>query len=171
MKNILFFILLTVFSCQNKTETQKDTNTSETVYYLVRHAEKETNDATNKNPELTEEGEARAKKLAHYFKTIDLEAIYSTNYIRTVETAVPTAKQKRLEIKTYTPNRVNFDSFKAETKGQKVLIVGHSNSTPQFVNSLIEKEVYTSLDESVYNALFIVTIKGDKITHQQTTLN
>lgn len=171
MKNILFIIVLLVFSCKNEAEQKKETATTETTYYFIRHAEKDKSDPTNKNPSLTKEGKLRAQNWANYFKTINLDAVYSTNYIRTMQTATPTAKEKQLDIKNYEPKQEYYQAFKAQNKGKNVLVVGHSNTTPQFVNAVINQNVYKDIDETENNNLFIVTINKDKLTHKKTKVN
>ncbi len=42
-----------------------------------------------------------------------------------------------------------------------VLIVGHSNSTPNFVNGLLEVKTYKQIDESNNANLYIVTLSED----------
>ena len=67
------------------------TSDETTTYYLIRHAEKDRTDNTNRNPHLNPEGEKRAQNWSTYFKDIKLDAVYSTNYNRTIQTATPTA--------------------------------------------------------------------------------
>lgn len=82
----LFLFIFIVFNSCTSDET--------TTYYLIRHAEKDRTDTSNKNPNLNLEGLERAKKWASYFKNIELDAVYSTNYNRTQQTATPTAEGK-----------------------------------------------------------------------------
>ena len=93
---------------------------------------------------MNKKGLERAKRWAEYFKNIDLDAVYSTNYKRTMQTATPTAESKKLEIKIYSPRRMYDSIFQKETKGKSVLVVGHSNTTPFFVNEILgEKNIKT----------------------------
>ena len=58
-----------------------------------------------------------------------------------------------------------YDSiFVQETKGKSVLVVGHSNTTPVFVNSIIGVKKYNNMDDNDNASLYIVTIIGDKKT-------
>ena len=91
-KNILLvFSLLLVFNCfAQKAEASKESETPEvTVYYLIRHAEKDRSDKKNKNPELTKQGNNRAAYWASVFKEVPFDAVYSTDYNRTIQTATP----------------------------------------------------------------------------------
>ena len=158
MKKILFLIILTfsLITACSKDET--------TTYYLIRHAEKVRIDNTNRNPNLNKNGQERAEKWANRFKNVPFDAIYSTNYNRTIQTATPTAESKNLEIQTYNPSKMYDSIFKQATKGKTVLIVGHSNTTPIFVNKILEEEKYQFMDDNNNASLYIVTITGDKKT-------
>ncbi|WP_052158183.1 SixA phosphatase family protein [Lacinutrix jangbogonensis] len=161
MKKLLLIILLFVcFGCKNTSEEKTDTTT----YYLIRHAEKDKSDPSNKNPKLIEKGLKRAKNWSNHFKKVDFDAIYSTNYKRTIETALPTATHQDLEITSYNPRTLDIKAFLEKTKNQTVLIVGHSNSTPAFVNKMIGEEKYDTIDETINSKLFMVTINKGKTT-------
>ncbi|MFK7748840.1 MAG: histidine phosphatase family protein [Kordia sp.] len=173
-KNIIFVLsLFLVVNCfaQEKKEITTASDTDTSVYYLIRHAEKDRSDKSNKNPELTKQGHNRATYWADVFKKVPFDAVYSTNYNRTLQTAKPTADSHELEIKTYNPFGVKMNKFLKETKGQTVLIVGHSNTTPAFVNRLINKETYENIDDNNNGNLYIVTISGESKTVQLLTVN
>jgi len=162
MKKLLLIIVLCVcFGCKNTSE-EKNTST----YYFIRHAEKDKSDPKQKDPILIEKGKKRAENWSKHFKNINLDAIYSTNYIRTRETALPTATAKKLFIIPYDPKTLDITTFLEKTKNQTVLVVGHSNTTPNFVNSIIGEKKYESIDETINSKLFIVTIKDGEITHE-----
>ena len=175
MKKLIFiFFSIILISCeesQRKSGTQVKTDTQTTVYYLIRHAEKDTLNPKDPDPPLTDKGRKRAEKWAEIFKDIKFDAIYSTDFNRTRLTAEPSAKSNNLNIILYKPNDINIDTFKSETKGKTILIVGHSNSTPKFTNNLLDKKIYKQLDESVYGNLYIVTIIGNKANSQLLQIN
>jgi len=157
MKKILFlFFFASVFSACTSNET--------TTYYLIRHAEKDRTDKTNRNPNLNDKGLERAKKWANYFDSIDLDAIYSTNYNRTMQTAQPTADSKYLKIVNYDPRKMYDSIFQIYTKGKQVLIVGHSNTTPVFVNKILGEKKYEWMKDDDNSSLFIVTVSKNKKT-------
>jgi phosphohistidine phosphatase SixA len=131
-----------------------------TCYYLIRHAEKDRSDPTNKNPHLTEAGFKRADKWSTVFNNVHFDAIYSTDYFRTKETAAPTAKAKNLDIKIYDPKRMDISAFLTETKGKTVLIVGHSNTTPALANEILGNETYQHIEDTNNANLYIITINN-----------
>jgi hypothetical protein len=61
-------------------------------------------------------------------------------------------------VKYYDPNTVDIEQFKAENEGLNVLVVGHSNTTPAFVNKVIGVEKYNAMDDDDNSSLFIVRI-------------
>jgi bisphosphoglycerate-dependent phosphoglycerate mutase len=52
--------------------------------------------------------------------------------------------------------------FKSATQGKTVFVVGHSNTTPVFVNKIIGENKYQNMDDKDNASLYIVTITGDK---------
>lgn len=134
-----------------------------TTYYFIRHAEKVD---SSQNPDLSEKGLKRAELWNTIFSKVDFDEIYSTDYKRTIQTASPTATTKKIEIKLYNPKTINIDSFKKETLGKKVLIVGHSNTTPKFVNDIINKQSFSDIEDETFGNLYIVTLVDNTISYQ-----
>lgn len=159
-KNLILFIFLMSII----TLSAQETNYKSTTYYLIRHAEKVRSDATDKNPDLNEMGHQRAQKWKKTFQYIDFQAIYSTDFIRTLKTAMPISLERNLEIKIYHPTKIDFEAFKKETLSKNVLIIGHSNSIPQFVNKLINQEKYKEIVDDEFSHLYIITIKENQIS-------
>ena len=159
MKNIAFFLFIALYSLNIQSQ-----NSEITTYYFIRHAEKVTKDKTNNNPELSKKGNKRAKEWSEIFENIKFDAIYSTNYFRTLQTAQPTARKNNLEIQFYNPRELVSQDFQVKTKGKTILVVGHSNTTPAFVNKILNNNKYSTINENVYGNLYIVTLtKTDKI--------
>ncbi|MEM9076596.1 MAG: phosphoglycerate mutase family protein [Bacteroidota bacterium] len=156
---LVFALLLTFIGCK---EEPKDPVIS--TFYLIRHAEKDRTNPENTDPELNQDGLNRALKWAEVFDPIELDAIYSTNYERTTMTAAPASIKKEIEIEFYDPGAVDIESFKENHKGQNVLIVGHSNTTPVFVNQLLGEDKYSQMDDDDNSSLFIVRFIDDNIT-------
>jgi broad specificity phosphatase PhoE len=156
MKQLILIIAL-FFSIN--TFSQETTN-----YFFIRHAEKNRTDKANKNPNLTEKGNLRAIYWSEVFNSVKFDAVYSTNYNRTIQTAKPTAQKNNLEIQFYNPRDLYSADFQKQTKGKTVLIVGHSNTTPTFVNKVIGEEKYAQIDDSNNSNLYIVTISDKAIS-------
>ncbi len=128
-----------------------------TTFYIVRHAEKE----SGRNPNLTAAGKIRAKTLAQLLRSVELSAVYSTHYCRTVLTAQPVAHAASLPVQilktatdpsleTCKPGIGNHTAtlvqgslspkFVADVlskhRGKNVLLVRHSNTVPTLVAAL-----------------------------------
>lgn len=166
MKKLIFIFALSLLSvvsyAQETKEEQKKPEV--TTYYFIRHAEKQRQNPNDKDPSLTFEGYKRADKWKEIFQYIPLNAVYSTDYTRTKLTAKPTAVSKNLPIRVYDPRNMYTESFQYNTKGQSVLIVGHSNTTPAFVNKVLGINKYKQIDDNNNSNLYIVTIIDGKAT-------
>ena len=145
-------VLLVILFCSLSSFAQEVS-----AYYLVRHAEKDRSDKTNSNPKLTEEGKQRAAKWSTVFRDVAFDAVYSTNYLRTTATAQPTVTAQGLEIQFYNPSELFSKEFQQATMGKTVLVVGHSNTTPQFVNAILGAERYSDIQDDNNANLYIVT--------------
>lgn len=155
---LLSFLFIGSFNISKLGAQEKETIST---YYLIRHTEKVTTDKSNRDPELNSIGKEHALHWAETLKTVAFDAIYSTDYIRTQNTAAPIAQQQGLPILPYNPRILFNAEFQRATKGKTVLIVGHSNSTPAFVNAMLGKKKFTALSEDDYNSLFIVSKQGE----------
>lgn len=174
MFNLVLLLIGMMCSCLNpdpKSESMQDQDTSETTYYLIRHAEKDRSNSSNPDPELNSEGVQRAEKWAKVLKDVDFDAVYSTDYKRTVSTAKPVADKNDLEIQLYDPNDLYSKEFQKATKGKTVLVVGHSNTTPKLANAMLKKEKYKDIDDSENGALFIVTINENQAESKVLYIN
>ena len=154
MKNYFLFLFLVVqlSFAQNKTTT----------IYFIRHAEKVD---ISKNPDLSTFGLDRAAHWNEIFSDIPFDAIYSTDFTRTKQTAAPTATNKKIDITLYVAKNIDFQKFKTDNLGKTVLVVGHSNTIPDFVNKLINQEKYSNIEDKTFGNLYIVTLNGDLINH------
>ncbi len=168
MNKITLLTLIGIFVLQ-PLKAQKDT--SQTTYYLIRHAEKLRTNPSESDPDLSAIGILRAHKWNEVFKYIAFDEIYSTNYKRTINTSKPIADKHQLTIKTYNSKTIDYKLFKESTQYKTVLIVGHSNTIPDFVNALIEDKKYVEIDDSNNSNLYIVTIKNGHIAHVLIHIN
>lgn len=173
--SLLLIVCLSLPSCSQakKNEVIKKVEDSPiTTYYLIRHAEKVRNNKNNQNPHLTREGKLRAKKWANtVLKDVKFDAVYSTDFHRTKNTAEPTARKHKLDLVMYDPMSMDMEAFKNETSGKTVLIVGHSNTTPMMVNKLIGENKYDEINDSEFGTLFKVTIKDGVATEEMSVIN
>lgn len=192
MRIILGFIILILCACQPKEisttgkyikNIDKNTvlfedgsklvldhcKTCKTVY-LTRHAEKDT--IPTKNPILSKEGYKRSHTLAQIFKSTRLDAVYSTLYNRTMHTVDSLTTMKGISTKIYQPKdlkSLSKELLSINNNINKILISGHSNTTPAFASTLMGKKQFEQgFDESDYDNLLIVNVntKGEKTLYQ-----
>ena len=166
MSNNFFIILLgfiLIISCQDNLIRDKQ---KETIFYLIRHAEKDRSNPDNKDPILTSEGIKRANHWASYFDTIQLNSIYTTDYIRTKQTIFPVSKLKQITPKIYSVDELDINQFIRSNHGKRVLISGHSNTTPAMVNKLIGESKYSDMSDSDNKSLYVVNIINSKVKVQ-----
>jgi len=158
-KNIIFGIIFLFFLTSIlQGSSLPDEEKSLTTIFLVRHAEK-AQDSTS-DPPLTPGGKARAQELAYILKYVPLDAVYSTPYKRTQQTALPTAEAHSLQVNSY--NLEEEESFLqnilSKHAGGNVLIIGHSNTVPVLANHLSGSTQFPPLDESTYDNIFVVSV-------------
>lgn len=125
--------------------------------YLVRHSEKDVASANPADPPLTPCGEQRSEHLSTFLSEVPLDAVYSTDYTRTQNTAQPTAKSKELDIQEYDPQDLESFARLLIASKQDALVVGHSNTTGVLAGLLVNEEI-GAFDESIYNRVYQVVI-------------
>ena len=158
-------IVLTIFLVFSIPENDCST------FYLIRHAEKERINKSERDPKLNEKGIIRALNWKDYFIDKDISKIYSTNYKRTLETVKPIEEAIGLTAILYSPSNIDYKNFILSNKGEKVLIVGHSNTIPGFVNELINDQVYSQIDDLNNSNLYIVSLCESNISHRLIKVN
>ena len=136
-------------------------------FYFIRHAEKDRSDDQNADPELTQTGLGRAMHWAEILKDVELDAIYSTDYQRTAMTASPTSVKQDVDVQYYDPRNMDIDQFRVDNLNKTVLVVGHSNTTPNFVNQMLGEEKYAAMDDTDNGSVFLVQIVNGTATSQR----
>ena len=148
-------------------QAQSPTDSKVSSFYFIRHAEKDTSNPADRDPDLVMEGVLRAARWSSIFNRIDFDIIYTTDYKRTRNTALPIAEQKKLPLTFYSPNGFDSVDFVKNNFGKTVLIVGHSNTVPAMVNALIGGKQYKQIKEINYTNLYIINItESGEIIHQ-----
>ena len=142
-----------------------------TEFFLIRHAEKDRSDLENKNPNLNEKGKLRALKWVEILDGINFDKIYSTNYNRTIQTVSPISKKLNIDVSIYSPSALSYKDFILKNYGNKVLVVGHSNTIPGFVNGLINEKVYEQINDLNNSNLYTVTICDETVVHNLLYIN
>jgi len=158
-------LLLTIFLVFSIPENDCST------FYLIRHAEKVRTNKSERDPKLNEKGILRALNWKEYFLDKDITKIYSTNYKRTLETVKPFQEAIGLATILYSPSSIDYKDFISSNKGEIVLVVGHSNTIPNFVNELINDQVYAQIDDLNNSNLYIVNLCESSVSHRLIKVN
>ncbi|MDZ7881142.1 MAG: phosphoglycerate mutase family protein [Saprospiraceae bacterium] len=141
-----------------KIEGFKDTAT--TIFFLVRHAEKDT--TAGVDADLIGTGRGRAEALVKIFKKIKISGVYSTSTPRTRHTAEPLAKFKRRPVDIYDVKKQDelVKKLIARGGGRRYFIVGHSNTVPKLALQILGgNKTAENIPESEYSRLYIVSAK------------
>jgi broad specificity phosphatase PhoE len=132
-----------------------------TTVYIVRHAEKSARRPGDPDPDISDDGQRRAKELAKRLGGVGITAIIATQFKRTQETAQPLASAAGL-----TPEIIPAgDNYHAEAvaaavmrhRGGKILVVGHSLTIGPIIAALGGPYV-PNLCDTEYSNLFVMYI-------------
>ena len=136
-----------------------------TTVILVRHAEKDSA-VSPTDPPLTQAGGERAEELARILRDSGITAIFVTPYQRTRDTARPVAALLGLEPQLLQVGKTlaadTAALIREKHAGQTVLVVGHSNSTPELARALGAPDVPNIADPWEFDNIFVVTLRGDQ---------
>lgn len=149
----LFLLILTLQSCGSLK------NKGIYTIYLVRHSEKEVSASMyGSDPPLTPCGKKRSESLSNFLKDVPIEVIYSTDYTRTKNTALPTAQSKGLDIQQYDGETLEEFSKLLLRRKQDALVVGHSNTTGVLAGLLTGQEI-GEFDLDIYDRIYQVSLR------------
>ena len=133
-----------------------------TTIIFVRHAEKTA--TPTDDPDLSEAGRRRVAELTRQLADADVvagvDAIYSTPYKRTMETARPLAEALDLPIYRYDPddNEAVLETILKEHKGKIILVVGHSDTIPGLIADLGASKKVPPIDDMEYDNIYVISI-------------
>jgi len=134
--------------------------------FVVRHAEK-ASDSNEAGVPLSQAGQARAKRLAAILGKTGVTAIYSTDTVRTLDTAKPLARALRITVRKYEArDAAGNPDLKPLAKLLKtahardvVLVVGHSDTVPPLLKALGCAEP-VEIPADRFDNLFVVVPSG-----------
>jgi phosphohistidine phosphatase SixA len=135
---------------------------STTTVVIVRHAEKEL--GTIEDPPLSQAGEQRAQLLARMFgerETVGrIDAIFASDTRRSQRTAAPLADRLGVAITTVDAKDVEglARRIRQSHRGQRVLVIGHSNTVPEIVRALDGGASVPPIGDDDYSQMYVVTI-------------
>jgi 2,3-bisphosphoglycerate-dependent phosphoglycerate mutase len=133
-----------------------------TTIIFVRHAEKAAELADD--PGLSEAGKRRVAELTRQLKDADvvagIDAVYSTPFRRSQETAQPVADALDLPINTYDPADTEevLERILKKHKGKIILVVAHSNTVPVLIANLGASKKVPPIEDDEYDNIYIISI-------------
>jgi broad specificity phosphatase PhoE len=133
---------------------------AQSTIFVSRHADRE---APEPDPPLTAKGRCQAEALAGLLADAKIKHIYTTELIRTQQTAAPTAR-----LSGVTPvvvAQTDFDGLIAHVRatakaGESTLVVGHRGTVPRIVKALSGQDI-PPLASDEYTRLIAVTLFPD----------
>ena len=152
-KNLIIILIILGFQFNVVAQSNNETFT----IYLVRHSEKDLTSNNYSDPPLTDCGEQRSKNLSDFLTDIDLGAVYSTDYNRTKNTALPTAVSKGLDVKKYNAQELEVFSKLIMDRRQDALVVGHSNTTGVLAGLLVGEDI-GEFGLDIYDRIYQVVV-------------
>jgi broad specificity phosphatase PhoE len=136
----------------------------ETVVYLVRHAEKATENPAD--PELSTRGYERADSLASQLKEAGVNVVITTHLKRTILTARPLARLRGVTpeiVLATSPTAAHIDSVVAAVRrhpGGTILVVGHSNTIGHIARKLGGDNLGDLCDHEYSNLIILSMPRG-----------
>ena len=133
-----------------------------TTVIFVRHAEKMT--MPEDDPGLSPAGERRVAELTRQLVDADvvagIDAVYSTPFRRTEETARPMADALGLPLNSYdaADTEAIMEHIVRQHKGKIILVVGHSNTLPALIGNMGASKKVPEIAENEYDNIYIVSI-------------
>ena len=133
-----------------------------TTVMFVRHADKAESGGTD--PGLSAKGRQRANLLADVLGDVDVvasvDAIYTTQYQRTRQTAAPLAERLGIPINVADAGDGErlVNEILRDHKGEIVLVVAHSNTIAPMIEELHGSKKLPEWPDNDFDELYIVTI-------------
>ena len=128
--------------------------------FVLRHAEKAAEPKAD--PVLSEEGVARAERLAKLLAKSGVSHLYSSEFQRTQQTLAPLslATGVKVSIGKAADRGALVSAVETLPRGSVIALAGHSNTVPQLVNALTGGQAEFALTQAEYDRLFVITPWG-----------
>ena len=144
-------------AAENMNNSRIDQNPGDFILYLVRHAEKA---AGGFDPGLTDFGRTRAEFMADWYSGKNVQAVWSSEFRRTRNTAKPLADRLGLNIQVYDPRNQATLVEQLLAAEVNAVVVGHSNTVPELAALLCRCEVVPMSDTDYERSFAIIFQSG-----------
>jgi phosphohistidine phosphatase SixA len=163
-KTLLFFSVSSVLLTSNYASAVE----GEILVTLVRHADISM-PARERDPDLAPAGTDRAAVLGDIVRERHVDAVFSTEYLRTRHTAEIAAVRAGAIAKVFGATHQGdlISEIKDNYVGKSVLIVGHSNTVPAIIEALGGPSL-PNIDEAEFDNIFQVKIIGSHVEFVQS---
>jgi phosphohistidine phosphatase SixA len=165
--HLFLYILLAWGFLLNNVQAAEDKSFS---IYLVRHAEKN----SGQPGDITACGKQRAEDLIEVLRSVDIDAIYSTDVLRSTSTAKPIASQRQLKVEIYDRSKLEEFSRQLLQQQKNAVVVGHLNTTPM-LTGFMSGNNYKMIKGDDYSRIYQVVVIGGQthvsILHQSFECN
>lgn len=127
---------------------------------LVRHAEKAAE--PKEDPSLTEEGAARAKRLADMLAKSGVTHVFASEYQRTQQTVALLSVSAGVNVQVVPARAPDalLSALDSLPRGSVAVVAGHSNTVPLLVEKLTGGQSKLKIEDTEYDRLFVVTQWG-----------
>lgn len=127
---------------------------------LVRHAEKAAE--PREDPNLSEAGAERAKRLSDMFAKSGVTHAFATEYQRTQQTLslLSVASGVTVQVVPARAPDALLSALDSLPRNAVAVVAGHSNTVPQLVEKLTGGQTKVKLEDSEYDRIFVVTQWG-----------
>jgi phosphohistidine phosphatase SixA len=156
---VAFAVVFLALAISSSTSAAQPAVARASTILLVRHAEKA---GSAGDVGLSAAGQARAVRLAAMLKDADVRHIFTSDLLRTRETAAPLARQRG--ISGHVMRAAAIDDLVARLRalpaGAVALVVHHSNTVPKIAEGLGIGKV-APMAEDEFDRLLVVTRSAD----------
>lgn len=127
---------------------------------LVRHAEKDVE--PKDDPNLSEAGAARAKRLSDMLSKSGVTHAFATEYQRTQQTLSLLSVACGVQVQVVPARSADtlLSALDSLPRNAIAVVAGHSNTVPLLVEKLSGGQTKVKLDDSEYDRMFVVTQWG-----------
>jgi 2,3-bisphosphoglycerate-dependent phosphoglycerate mutase len=127
-----------------------------TKIYVLRHADKMAGGVDDLNPL----GIIRANDLKRYLTPTKVNALFSTDFVRTKKTVKPMATPL-MPIKIYSDIPALITQIRTTLSGKRMVVVGHSNTVPQIITQCgcVSPFPVAGIPESQFDNLLLILVK------------
>jgi len=133
-----------------------------TTIIFVRHAEESS--LNEEESSLTTEGKIRSAELARQLVDADViagvDAIYSTSFQYSKQTALPISKALNIPIEIYdiSDTELIIEDIIKQHKGKIILVVGHNNTLPLMIGNMGASKDVPKIEDNEYDNIYLVSI-------------